>query len=98
MEFFHEPKIDWMGKKWYFIGISIPVLVVGLISIAVHRGLTYGMDFGGGRVVTENLAQLPGLAAIAHGLTNQNLGVAGVKQVAVASTDELIIGLDLRST
>ena len=19
MEFFHEPKIDWMGIKWYFI-------------------------------------------------------------------------------
>jgi len=34
-----------MGKKWYFIGISIPVLVAGLISIAVHRGLTYGIDF-----------------------------------------------------
>ena len=23
MEFFHEPKIDWMGKKWYFIGLTL---------------------------------------------------------------------------
>ena len=23
MEFFHEPKIDWMGIKWYFIAMSL---------------------------------------------------------------------------
>jgi len=51
MEFFHEPKIDWMGKKWYFIGLSIPLLVAGLVSIAWHRGLVYGIDFRGGTLV-----------------------------------------------
>ncbi len=48
MEFFHEPKVDWMGKKWYFIGLSLTLAVVGLISIAIHRGLVYGIDFRGG--------------------------------------------------
>ena len=50
MEFFHEPKIDWMGKKWYFIGLSIPLLLAGMISIGVRRGLNYGIDFRGGTV------------------------------------------------
>src|SRR5438105_8282538 len=98
MEFFHEPKIDWMGKKWYFIGISIPVLVAGLISIAVHRGLTYGIDFRGGTVVTVKFAQQPSLDAIRHGLDKQNLRGATVQQVGVASNHEFIISLDLRST
>ena len=39
MEFFHEPKIDWMGIKWYFISLSLALALTGIISMVVHRGL-----------------------------------------------------------
>src|SRR5437868_74116 len=101
MEFFHEPKIDWMGKKWYFIGISIPVLVAGLISIAVHRGLVYGIDFRGGTVVTVKFAQQPNLDAVRHQLDAQGLHGATVQQVfdpiQGTASHEFIISLDLQS-
>jgi preprotein translocase subunit SecF len=98
MEFFHEPKIDWMGKKWYFIGISMPLLIAGLISIAVRGGLTYGIDFRGGTVVTVRFAQQPNLDAIRHGLDQQNLRGATVQQVGAPANHEFIISLDLKST
>src|SRR5690348_12008929 len=98
MEFFHEPKIDWMGKKWYFIGISIPLLIAGLISMAVHDGLTYGIDFRGGTMVTVRFAQQPNLDAIRHGLDQQNLRGATVQQVGAAGSHEFIISLDVKST
>jgi preprotein translocase subunit SecF len=98
MEFFHEPKIDWMGKKWYFIGVSIPLLVAGLISMAVHRGLVYGIDFRGGTVVTVKFAQQPNLDAIRRGLDEQNLRGPTVQQIGAASDHEFIISLDLRTT
>jgi len=101
MEFFHEPKIDWMGKKWYFIGVSIPLLVAGLISIAIHRGLVYGIDFRGGTVVTVKFAQQPNLDAIRRGLDAQGLRGATVQQVfdpiKGAASHEFIISLDLQS-
>jgi len=101
MEFFHEPKIDWMGKKWYFIGVSMPLLVAGLISIAIHRWLVYGIDFRSGTVVTVKFAQQPNLDAVRHGLDEQKLRGATVQQVfdpiQGAASHEFIISLDLQN-
>ena len=33
MELFHDPKIDWLGKKWYFLGFSLIFSVAGLLSM-----------------------------------------------------------------
>lgn len=98
MELFHEPKIDWMGKKWYFIGLSIPLLLAGLISIAVHRGLVYGIDFRGGTEVTVKFAKDPDLDAIRKQLDLQNLRGATLQQVGTQADHEVIVGLDLRTT
>ena len=98
MEFFHEPKIDWMGKKWYFIGLSLVFLVAGLSSIAIRRGLTYGIDFRGGTLVNVKFAQQPNLDAIRVQLKKENLGEATIQRYGPASEGQVIIGLDLQST
>jgi preprotein translocase subunit SecF len=98
MEFFHEPKIDWMGKKWYFIGLSIPLLLAGMISIAVHRGLKYGIDFRGGTMVTVKFAQAPKLDAIRHQLDRENLRGATLQGYGPASDHEVLVGLDVKTT
>jgi preprotein translocase subunit SecF len=97
MEFFHEPKIDWMGKKWYFIGLSIPLLLAGMISIAVHRGLTYGIDFRGGTQVTVKFTLAPNLDAIRKHLDQGGLHGATLQGYGPASEHEVIVGLDLKS-
>src|SRR3990172_2741839 len=98
MEFFHEPKIDWMGKTWYFVGLSLVLLVAGLASIAVHRGLNYGIDFRGGTLVYVKFAQPPDLDAIRNHLNRQNLGNATIQRFGQAEDHEVIIGLDLKAT
>lgn len=98
IELFHEPKIDWMGKKWYFIGVSLVLLAVGLVSIAVHRGLRYGIDFRGGTLVYVKFAKQPNLDAIRGELKRQNLGEATIQQFGSADDNEVIIGLDLKAT
>src|SRR5947199_263332 len=84
MEFFHEPKIDWMGKKWYFIGLSIPLLVAGLVSIAWHRGLVYGIDFRGGTLVYVKFATPPNLDQIRARLDQENLHGATLQRADAA--------------
>jgi len=71
MEFFHEPKIDWMGVKWYFITLSLALALVGIGSMVYHKGLVYGIDFRGGTVVNVKLPKLRMLTASAGNSTVQ---------------------------
>jgi preprotein translocase subunit SecF len=98
MEFFHEPKIDWMGKKWYFIGLSLVLLVAGLVSIGLRRGLVYGIDFRGGTLVYVKFSRAPDLDAIRSELKRVNLGGATIQRYGPATDNEVIIGLDVGTT
>jgi preprotein translocase subunit SecF len=98
MEFFHEPKIDWMGKKWYFMGLSLALLVAGMVSVALHRGLSYGIDFRGGTLVYVKFTKAPNLDAIRAQLRRENLGEATIQSYGAALDNEVIIGLDLGTT
>jgi preprotein translocase subunit SecF len=95
MEFFHDPKIDWMGKKWYFISVSIALLVAGFISIAVHGGLEYGIEFRSGTQVTVKFAQAPKVEAIRHALNQEKLSGATIQSIGSASDNEVMIELPL---
>jgi len=97
MEFFHEPKIDWMGKKWYFIGLSLALALAGLASIAIHRGLVYGIDFRGGTLVYVKFAQAPDVDAIRKRLDAEGLRNATIQPYGASTQHEAIIGLDLRT-
>ena len=68
MEFFHEPKIDWMEIKWYFIALSLALALTGIVSMVVHQGLVYGIDFRGGTLVDVKFAQSPNVDSIRHEL------------------------------
>jgi len=98
MEFFHEPKINWMGIKWYFIALSLALAATGLISMVVKKGLAYGIDFRGGTVVTVKFAKAPNLDAIRTELDRQNLRNATIQRFGEASKHEVIIALDLKTT
>ncbi len=95
MEFFHEPKIDWMGKKWYFIGLTLAMLAAGLASIALKGGLAYGIDFRGGTLVYVKFAKTPDLDSIRRQLAGQDLGEVTIQSYGAAADNEVIIGLDM---
>jgi preprotein translocase subunit SecF len=98
MEFFHEPKIDWMGKKWYFIGLSLVLLAAGMAAIAYHHGLLYGIDFRGGTLVDVKFSKAPNLDEVRSELKRQNLGNATIQRFGAVQDNEVIIGLDLGTT
>jgi preprotein translocase subunit SecF len=52
LELFRNVKVDWLGKRKLFFGISIALLVIGMISLATKGSFRYGVDFKGGTVVT----------------------------------------------
>jgi preprotein translocase subunit SecF len=95
MEFFHEPNIDWMGRKWYFISVSLALLVAGLISIAVHRGLLYGIEFRSGTEVMVKFAKAPDIGAIRSQLAKENWHGASIQRSGPASEHSVMIELPL---
>src|ERR1700730_18072254 len=96
IEFFKEPNIDWMGKAKYFYGLSVILLVAGLISWFVQGGLRYGIDFRGGTNVDVGFAQTPNIDQIRAGLTAQGLGNSEIQSIssgglANANSNEVLI-------
>ena len=52
MEFFRSTDIDWLGKKWYFLGFSLVFSVAGVLSILFWHHVPLGVDFKGGTEIT----------------------------------------------
>jgi len=92
MEFFHEPKIDWMGIKWYFIALSLALAAAGLTSMAVKKGLGYGIDFRGGTVVNVKFSKAPNLDAIRSELDRKICTARPFKESACPATTKSLSG------
>jgi preprotein translocase subunit SecF len=97
MEFFGQPDIHWMSKTKYFVTLSLTLLVIGFIAWLHNGGLTYGIDFKGGTLVTVRFAQRPNTEAIRHSLEAQGLGqstIQPIHDIANANSNEVMIGLE----
>lgn len=101
LELFHNVNIDWMGKRKFFIAISIFIMLAGLVS-AIGRQLlpggtepfNLGVDFKGGTVVTAKFKQKPATDEIRSKL--QTAGIAdAVIQDSLDKTDEVLIKIPL---
>ena len=77
VELFRNPKIDWIGAKKYFIGVTIFLLVLGAISVQVF-GFSLGVDFAGGTLLTVRFKQQPSTDRI-----RSVLGEAGIDTTKV---------------
>jgi preprotein translocase subunit SecF len=59
VELFRNVNIDWLGKKWFFLGFSLIFSVAGLLSMAFWHGIPLGVDFKGGTQVTVHFDAPP---------------------------------------
>jgi preprotein translocase subunit SecF len=100
MEFFKQTNIHWMQKAKYFFALSGTLLVIGIIACVHNGGLSYGIDFKGGTLVTVGFAQPPNVDAIRHNLEAQGLGdstIQSVHDISNPSANQLQIGLPVKS-
>src|ERR1044071_6121734 len=59
IELFRGINVDWLGKRKLFLAISGAVMLLGLVSLVVKRGFTYGVDFRGGTEVQVRFKEKP---------------------------------------
>jgi preprotein translocase subunit SecF len=59
VELFRSTNIDWLGKKWYFLGFSLIFSVAGVLSMLFWHGIPMGVDFKGGTQVRVAFSATP---------------------------------------
>jgi preprotein translocase subunit SecF len=95
VELFHDVNIDWLGKKWYFLGFSLIFSVAGVISLLFWHGVPKGVDFKGGTEVTVQFASVPDAGKVRSALDQAGLHDA---QIQPATNNKAVISLPLAET
>ena len=96
MELFRTTNIDWLGKKWFFLGFSLIFSVAGLLSILFWHHIPMGVDFKGGTQIRVAFAQKPNEDHIRQAMDRAGVHDARIQRVSDPSghaANKVIIAL-----
>ena len=96
MELFKQPNVDWLGKKWYFLGFSLIFSVAGVFSLLFWHHLPLGVDFKGGTDVTVSFSQTPNEDHIRQAIDRAGIRDARIQRISPGpgqTSNQVIIGL-----
>ncbi len=99
MELFRGVNVDWLGKKWYFLGFSLIFSVAGLISMGMHWArigspVPLGVDFRGGTEVQVQFKNAPDISAIRAAMDASGIKDAKIQSYNTEGTaNEVLISL-----
>jgi preprotein translocase subunit SecF len=89
IQIFHNINIDWLGKRRFFIGLSIALMLAGM-GTALYRhkfhphgteAFNLGVDFKGGTVVTVRFKQPPTVDALRSAVNAAGISDAVIQPV-----------------
>ncbi len=95
MEFFKQTNIDFLGKKWYFLTLTMILFVVGMASLAIEHGPKLGIDFTGGTMVDVKFSHPAPLGQVRSGLEKIGLGASTIQPVGGTGGTEVLISVPL---
>ena len=98
MEFFRNPNIDFLGKKWYFLAFSLVFSVAGVLSMLFWHGIPLGVDFRGGTLVYVKFSHAPNDNAIRAAMDRAGLHNARIQRYGPATNNEVLIALEEKET
>jgi preprotein translocase subunit SecF len=107
VEIFKDANYNFLGKKWFFIGISLLFLLAGAISIVWRvwdgdpgaRAFNLGIDFTGGTLVNVKFKEAPDLGQLRSVIERQGVESSKItlqpvsEQVGQAPKNEVFIRL-----
>jgi len=99
VEFFRNPNIDFLGKKWYFLAFSLVFSVAGLFSMLFWHGIPLGIDFRGGTLIEVKFSHTPNVNTIRAALDRAGLHQARIQNFTGESArNEVLIDLSQEET
>ena len=98
MEFFRNPNIDFLSKKWYFLAFSLVFSVAGICSMLFWHGIPLGVDFRGGTLVRVKFTSAPNVNEIRSLMDRAGLHSARIQSFGTSGNNEVLIGLAEQET
>src|SRR3974390_359789 len=98
VEFFSNPNIDFLGKKWYFLAFSLIFSVAGLFSMLFWHGIPLGVDFRGGTLVYVKFSHTPDDNAIRAAMDRAGLHNVRIQRYGPLANNEMLIDLAVQET
>lgn len=91
MEFFRNPNIDFLGKKWYFLAFSLVFSIAGVGSMLFWHGIPLGIDFRGGTLVYVKFSHAPNDNAIRAAMDRAGLSNVRIQTYGQTGSNEVLI-------
>ena len=79
-QIFVNANYDFVGKRRWFYIASAALIAISLLSILVHGGLHYGIDFTGGTLIQVRYGKPVTVGDVRRGLDDIKLGSAVIQQ------------------
>jgi preprotein translocase subunit SecF len=94
VELFRDVKIDWLSKKWFFLGFSLIFSVAGVFSMLFWHHVPVGIDFKGGTQVRVSFPTAPNEDHLRQAMDRAGIRDASIQRLSGGSTgNEAVITL-----
>jgi preprotein translocase subunit SecF len=93
VEFFRDSNIDWLSKKWLFLGFSLIFSVSGVLSMLFWHHLPVGIDFKGGTQVRVSFPTPPNEDHLRTAMDRAGIHDASIQRLNGANGFEAVITL-----
>ena len=98
MELFKSTNINFLGKKWYFLGFSLIFSIACVLSLAFWHHLPLGVDFKGGTEVDIKFVNTPDDGKIRRAVDDAGYRDAKIVPLGAAVNNERLVSLPERET
>ena len=86
--------IDFIGKRNIAFTVSLILITISILSLIIHRGPKYGIDFAGGTLVQVKFSAPAESEKIKAGLTSMGFKGFSVQQFGDSADNEYLIRMD----
>lgn len=73
--------VDFISRRRLAIVASVIVIFLGIVSLVIKGGPSYGIDFAGGTLIQVKFSQMPDISQIRSALNEKDLGSAVIQSL-----------------
>jgi preprotein translocase subunit SecF len=90
-----DVNINFIGKRKIAVCISLALILASIVSLVVHKGPRYGIDFAGGTLIQVKFQSPVNIAQIQSGLESMKLGASSIQTFGEKGSNEYLIRTDI---
>jgi len=94
MQFFHETHINFLAQRKFAYIFSGTLILIGIISLILHGGPNYGIDFTGGTSLQISFEKPITAGDIRNSISDIGFGRAEIKKIGMEDQIEFIIRVE----